>query len=53
MHKSIGKFVIFNTNEKLAGKSYLFEFVLASSNGEETLFSLYINLDKPKDKTRE
>ena len=47
IHKSIGTLVINNMIEKLAGKTYLFEFVLSSSNGKETQFKLLIKLEEP------
>jgi len=48
IHESIGAFKITNIDDELAGNSFPFEFVLSSSNGEETTLSLNINLKKAK-----
>ena len=37
----------------MAGKSYTFEFVLSSTNGKETSFTLKIKLESLNDKKNE
>ena len=48
IYSSIGTFTIRNTDLTLTDQSYPIEFVLLSSNGEETTFKFKINLKGPE-----